>query len=236
MPRTTGSPTARLGAATVTAVCLAKAPWTWTLRTLCGSPTSKLIWNRSSSWPKAAMVAPFSRKTGVYTLERRISEDCTHRCTFRIWQVLLLVSPVTTKTLHKGRFTDFYLPYILDRLRSWNRLSFQMTMFGYGLDWWIDRIWTLNVQEVNTNEHSRHHRCWDLFFSFLFYVFLFFIQGEDLYLPYKGHDELTKIRYWTYFLLFSLRMGIHSSRIIWRGLSCFQVLFFLNHDDFWNNM
>lgn len=64
-----------------------------------------------------------------------------------------------------------------------------MTMFGYGLDWWIYRIWTQNVQEVNTNEHSRCHRCWDLFFSFLFF-FLFTPGGRSIQARWTNKNQI----------------------------------------------
>lgn len=47
-----GCLTGRPDAATATAACPARAPWTWTLTIQCGSQTSRLTWSLSLSWPE----------------------------------------------------------------------------------------------------------------------------------------------------------------------------------------
>lgn len=47
-----GCPTEKPDAATATAACPVKAPWTWTLTIRCGNQTSRLTWSLSLSWPE----------------------------------------------------------------------------------------------------------------------------------------------------------------------------------------
>lgn len=49
---TNGCPTGKPDAATATAACPARAPWTWTLTIQCGSQTSRPTWSPSLSWPE----------------------------------------------------------------------------------------------------------------------------------------------------------------------------------------
>lgn len=100
---TSGCPTGRLDAATATAACPAKAPWTWTLTTRCGSQTSRQTWSPSLSWPEPSeppeavgWIQMDVRSVGIYP-EIHFEGVDRHRlcrkvsCVMRKWEITWLL-------------------------------------------------------------------------------------------------------------------------------------------------
>lgn len=78
-----GCPTARPDAATVTAACPVRAPWTWTLMIQCGSLTSRLTWSLSSSWPEPSVSNMCKALLGIYIKIYVDWQEGTHNCAKR---------------------------------------------------------------------------------------------------------------------------------------------------------
>lgn len=192
-----GCPTEKLDAATATAACPVRDPWTWTLTIQCGSQMSRLTWNLSSSWPEPSETQREGvwfgdvQSIGIYLQMyfegadwQEVTQNCVKGvlCKEKIKVVLVTGGVSHEKKEKKKRLpADFnpVLSFTVDLVKSSNKSNTQLSFdawiwTGNNRTWQCTRLLTLWLQRLYVNSMGGGGIFRFCFLRFFFYYYYYF--------------------------------------------------------------